>query len=312
MTTLRSREGTIAAAVTVVAWAAAFPAIRAGLEGFSPWALGAARLAVASLALAAAAVVLRPARPPRRLWGRVVLAGLVGQALYQGLLMTGEVTVPAGTASILIATAPLFSVVAAALLLREPVRGVLRGMLVAFAGVALVGLSLGLGGGVAALVVLAAATCQGLYHVIVKPLAVELGAFSATAWSLWVGTVLCLPLLPLAGQQARSASPPALVALLVLGIVSSALGYATWSVALQHASIAQTTVALYLVPVVALLLAWLWLGERPTPLALAGGLLAVIGVVVVRRPRRASSTRRSTRADEATTLPHSDAGSPAS
>jgi len=308
----RRREGTIAAGVTVVAWAAAFPAIKAGLEGFSPWALGAARLAVASVALAAAAVVLRPARPPRRLWGRVVLAGLVGQALYQGLLMTGEVTVPAGTASILIATAPLFSVVAAGVLLREPIRGALRGMLVAFAGVALVGLSLGLGGGPAALVVLAAAACQGLYHVVVKPLAVELGAFPATAWSLWAGTVLCLPLLPLAGQQARSAPPSALVALLVLGIVSSALGYATWSVALQHAPIAQTTVALYLVPVVALALAWVWLGERPSLLALAGGLLAVIGVVVVRRPRQGSSTRESTRAVGAIASPLSDAGSPKS
>ena len=79
MTTLPEREGNIAAAVTVIAWAAAFPAIRAGLEGFSPWALGAARLTIASLALGAAALVLLPARPPRHLWVRLVLAGLVGQ-----------------------------------------------------------------------------------------------------------------------------------------------------------------------------------------------------------------------------------------
>ena len=307
----RRREGTVAVGVTVIAWAAAFPAIKAGLEGFSPWALGAARLAGASLALAAAAIVLRPARPPRRLWGRVVLAGLVGQALYQGLLMTGEVDVPAGTASILIATAPLFSVVAAGVLLHEPVRPALPGMLLAFAGVALVGLSLGLGGGAAALVVLAAAACQGLYHVVVKPLAVELGAFPATAWSLWAGTALCSPLLPLAGQQARSAPPSSLVGLLVLGIVSSALGYATWSVALRHAPIAQTTVALYLVPVVALALAWVWLGERPSLLALAGGLLAVIGVVVVRRPHRSPATRGSASGVEAMTPPRA-AGSPTS
>jgi len=119
----------------------------------------------------------------------------------------------------------------------------------------------------------------------VKPLAVELGAFAATAWSLWAGTVLCLPLLPLAVAQGSSAPISALVALLVLGVVSSALGYAAWSLALQKAPIAQTTVALYLVPVVALLLAWAWLGERPAPLAVAGGVLAVIGVIVVRRPR---------------------------
>ena len=102
---------------------------------------------------------------------------------------------------------------------------------------------------------------------------------------MWAGTVLCLPLLPLAVAQGSSAPTPALIALVVLGVVSSALGYATWSLALQKAPIAQTTVALYLVPVVALLLAWVWLGERPTPLAVAGGVLAVVGVIVVRRPR---------------------------
>ena len=176
-------------------------------------------------------------------------------------------------------------------------------MLVGFAGVALVGLSLGLGGGVAALVVLVAAACQGLYHVIVKPLAVELGAFSATACVVWAGALICVPLLPLAGQQlcvrpAVSAGSHSSF----LGIVSSALGYATWSVALQHAPIAQTTVALYLVPVVARLLAWVWLGERPTPLALAGGVSPSSVSSSCGAPTRAPSTHRSTIAEEATAL----------
>lgn len=69
-----------------------------------------------------------------------------------------------------------------------------------------------------------------------------------------------------------------------LGLVPSALGYLTWSVALARAPIAHTTAALYLVPVVAVLLAWAWLGERPTPLAVAGGALAIVGVVLVRPP----------------------------
>ena len=276
--------GTLAAAVTVVTWAAAFPAIRAGLTGFSPWALGTARLLVASVALALAAIVLRPAVPPLRLWGRVLLAGLVGQALYQGLLMTGEVRVPAGTASILIATAPIFSVAAAGVLLKEPVRPALPGMFVALLGVCFVGVSLGVGGGAAALVVLVAAICQGLYHVIVKPLTESLGAFAATAWSLWAGAAMCLPLLPLTATQASTAPHNALIAVVLLGVVSSAIGYVSWSFALRHADVGQTTAALYLVPVVALILSWLWLGERPQPLAIAGGALAIVGVMFVRSP----------------------------
>ncbi|MGZ4672938.1 MAG: DMT family transporter [Ilumatobacteraceae bacterium] len=278
-----TRGGTVALAITVLSWATAFPAIRTGLTGFSPWALGSSRLVVASVALAIAALIHGIDPPPRAWWPRVILAGLIGQTLYQGLLMTGETTVPAGTASLLIATAPLFSVAAAGVLLREPIGRALPGMALAFAGAALVGASLGLGGGTGALIVLAAAACQGSYHVVVKPLARAIGPFAATAWSVWAGTLLALPALPLAIRDARTAPGSSFAAIVALGVVSSALGYLAWSIALSRASIVRTTAALYLVPVVALLLSWAWLGERPAPAAVIGGALAIVGVVLVRR-----------------------------
>lgn len=142
------------------------------------------------LTFAVLAVFVRIKIPPRAAWPRVVLAGLLGQTLYQGLLMTGELTVAAGTASILIATAPLFSVVAAALLLGESMRSRWTGVVVAFVGTVLVGASLGLGASSAGLFVLAAALCQGLDHVVVKPLTETVGALSATGWSVWVGAAM--------------------------------------------------------------------------------------------------------------------------
>jgi drug/metabolite transporter (DMT)-like permease len=204
--------------------------------------------------------------------------------------MVGEVRVPAGSASILIATAPLFSVGAAVLLLDESARGRWAGMLVAFAGATLVGASLGLGGGLYVLAVLAAAACQGLYHVVVKPLAQSMGAFSATAWSLWAGTVLSLPALPWLVDDLGTAPARATAAAAFLGVVPSAIGYLAWSAAVARTSIARATVSLYLVPVVALALAWLVLDEHPSWLAVAGGAVAVVGVVLVRRSAPAGST----------------------
>src|SRR5215471_15980875 len=110
---VRGRQGGLALGVTILTWASAFPAIRLGLDGYGPWALGLLRLSIASLVLAGVAAVVGIRRPLPAMWPRVLLAGLLGQTLYQGLLMTGERSVPAGTASILIATAPLFSVAAA-------------------------------------------------------------------------------------------------------------------------------------------------------------------------------------------------------
>jgi drug/metabolite transporter (DMT)-like permease len=275
--------GPLAVAVTVVTWAAAFPAIRVGLNGFGPASLGFGRLVVAAAALGAVAVVIRPKVPPRPLWGRVILAGFLGQTLYQLLLMVGEHRVPAGTASILIAMAPLFSVVAASVLLHESARGQWPGMLLAVIGAIIVGASLDLGGGTYILAVLAAAACQGLYHVVVKPLSQAVGAFGATAWSVWAGALLSVPAAPWLLSDTTSAPANALVAVAFLGIVPSALGYVTWSFALARAPVAQTTSALYLVPVVALAVSWIWLGERPAVLAVLGGAVAISGVIVVRR-----------------------------
>lgn len=278
--------GPLALGVTVLTWASAFPAISSGLDGYGPWSLGLARLLVAAAALAVVAWVRPVAVPPRRLWLRVAVAGFVGQTAYQWLLMAGEVRVPAGTASILIATAPIFSVVAAAVLLGESARGRIPGIVVACAGAVLVGASLGLGGGAAALLVLAAAACQGLYHVVVKPLAIELGAFSATLWSVWAGAAFCLPALPELLHDLPTASLGATASAVYLGLVPTALGYVAWSAAVSRTPIAVSTVALYLVPVIALLISWWWLGEQPAPLAVAGGLLAVVGVVLTRRHPR--------------------------
>jgi drug/metabolite transporter (DMT)-like permease len=279
----RDLRGDAGLAVTVLTWAMAFPAIRVGLEGYSPWALGLLRLLAASAVFLLVVVVVRPRLPAWRQWGRVVLCGLLGQTLYQGLLMSGEVSVPAGTASVLIATAPIFSVAAAAVLLRERIGRRWRGLVLAFVGAALVGTSQGIGGGAAALIVLAAAVCQGLYHVAVKPLAEQLGALAATLWSVWAGTLLALPALPALSSDAATAPVGSTVAAVFLGVVPTALGYLVWSDALARTGIARGTVALYLVPVVAIVLSWLWLGEQPAVLALIGGVLAVGGVILVRR-----------------------------
>jgi drug/metabolite transporter (DMT)-like permease len=43
---------------------------------------------------------------------------------------------------------------------------------------------------------------------------------------------------------------------------------------------------LYLVPPVAVLIAWAWLGERPTAQEVAGGLIVIVGVAVVSQGSR--------------------------
>src|SRR5579862_5489113 len=139
------RLATLAAAGTVLLWASAFPAITVAVRGLGPAGLAVARLAVASAALALVAPWLG-GRGKARLGVRrpklgdlplIALCGLAGMTGYQLLLNAGERVVPAGTASLLVATAPVYaSVLAAAFLGERPGRQWWAGSAVALAGVA--------------------------------------------------------------------------------------------------------------------------------------------------------------------------------
>ncbi|MDX1524111.1 MAG: DMT family transporter, partial [Anaerolineae bacterium] len=66
-----------------------------------------------------------------------------------------------------------------------------------------------------------------------------------------------------------------------LGIFPAALAFFTWSYALSRIEASRATTFLYLVPVVSVVIAFVWLGETLTGLTLIGGLLALSGVIMV-------------------------------
>jgi hypothetical protein len=64
-------------------------------------------------------------------------------------------------------------------------------------------------------------------------------------------------------------------------VFSGAIGYVSWAYALAHIPASRAASFLYLVPLLALGIAWVWLGELPPLLALPGGALVLAGVMVV-------------------------------
>jgi len=280
---------------TVVLWATAFPAIRVALESFDAASLGFLRTATAAVALLAGARVGRGAgircrAPGREHLGLAVLCAASGAAAYQYLLNEGERTVTAGTASLIVATAPVYSMLIAARVLGEHMtsrRWV--GLGVAFVGAAVVAVSGP--GGVAlqtgALVVLVAAVVQGVYHVAQRPLLRTRSAYEVATYTMVGGALMLAPAAPGAIEQLGRASASAIVAFVFLGLGPSAIGFVTWAAAVQRLEVGRPALALYAVPVVAIAVAWLWLGERPTVVAVLGGLVALAGVALgSRRPNR--------------------------
>jgi drug/metabolite transporter (DMT)-like permease len=281
-----------AAAVTVLLWGSAFVAIRVALPALGAPALSLSRLLLASLALVALARVLRVGLPPRASLVRILACGAAGMTAYQVLLNTGEVDVPAGTASLLVGTAPLFASGLARLALGERMtRRATVGMAVGFSGAAVI--ALGRGHGLrldaGALLVLGAAAAQAGFFVLQKPLLDRHSAAEVTCWSMVAGTLLALPL---AGTLRAWAVPvthgpraAALLAVTFLALAASALGFTTWAYAQARLSVAAAAGTLYAVPVVAFTVGWLVLGEAPSPVTLIGGAIALVGVVLSRGGR---------------------------
>ncbi len=272
--------------VTLTFWGSAFAGIRAGLEAYSPGHVALLRFLVASLTLGVYALLTRMRLPERRDLPRILALGFVGITVYHMALNYGEVSVSAGAASFLIATAPAFTAMLATRFLGERLtRWGWVGIGISFAGVALI--AFGEGEGVqfdpGALLILLSAISTSFYFVFQKPLLAKYGAFQFNAYGIWAGTFFLLVLLPGFPQAVREAPPDATWAVIYLGVFPAALSYAMWTYAMSRAPASIISSFLYLVPGLATLVAWAWLGETPPALALVGGVIALAGVIVINR-----------------------------
>ncbi|MFF9494378.1 DMT family transporter [Streptomyces flaveolus] len=278
---------------TVVLWASAFPAIRVGVDGLGVQALSFLRIVIAAVALLLVAPFAKVRIPRCRDLPLIALCGATGITAYQLLLNWGEVNVAAGTASLLIAIVPAFSVLLGSLFLKERLsRNIVLGTVVALAGAAIVSMAKGTGGfTVSALIVLAAAVAQGVYHVATKPLLRHYTGLEVATYAMVAGTLLALPLAPATWHAALEAPADALACALYLGLLPSALGFVIWAYAVARLPLATSTAALYLVAPVALVISFVWLGEVPHLIELAGGAVSVAGVIVINRRSQAQHRR---------------------
>jgi drug/metabolite transporter (DMT)-like permease len=287
---MNTKPAAFAAAGTVLLWASAFPAITVAVRGLGPAGLAVARLAVASAALALAAPWMGVRRPKLGDLPLIALCGLAGMTGYQLLLNAGERVVPAGTASLLVATAPVYASLLAVAFLGERASRRHRasqhwgGSAVALAGTALIAASHGLGFGVSALIVLAAAVLQAIFHTAQKPLLARYTGFEVTAYAMWAGTVFVLPwtgsLLRALWGRGAHAGGAAIGSAVFLGLAPSAAGFVLWAYAMARTDVGRVTVSLYLVPAAAIGISLVWLGQVPGPAELIGGAIALAGVLL--------------------------------
>lgn len=282
----------LAILVLVLIWGANFSVVKAALEEFSPLAFNALRFVLASSILF---FVLRPTRDTFRLESgdlkKFVALGLLGNVGYQMLFIFGIYWTLAGNAALMLATVPIWVSLFSTRLGHERIGA--SGWL----GVALsvTGIGFVVWGGSRAvefgdetirgdLTMLAAAIAWSAYTVGAAPLVRRYGPLRATAGTMWIGTValVLVSARALLAQEWSGISAGAWGGLLFSGGLSIALAYLIWYYGVRHLGSSRTAIYSNTVPLVALAVAWVTLGETPTWTQLAGAAAIVGGVLLTK------------------------------
>jgi drug/metabolite transporter (DMT)-like permease len=283
-------------AVTVLAWASAFVAIRFVGASYAPGSLALGRLLVGSVALGVTLLLGRRwVAPTGREWALIVLCGLAWFAIYNVALNAAEQRVDAGTTAMLVNVGPILIALFAGVLLGEGFpRWLVIGALIAFGGAVLVGAATSNGDAsdlLGVLLCLAAAVTYAIGVLAQKPVLRRLPAVQVTWLACTIGAVACLPFAPGLIDDLGTAPASATGWLGYLGVVPTALAFSTWAYALARMDAGRLGVSTYIVPPITILLGAALLGEVPPVLAVVGGAICLVGVAISRRGSRRPARR---------------------
>lgn len=278
----------IVAMITVVGWASGFAAIRSSLlGGFSAGHLILFRFLIASTLFLLYAIYPRSnfKLPKKEDLLLIFILGIVGITFYHFGVTFGQQTVSAGTASMIVGSAPIFTTLIAVFILKEKMEWYgWIGLFVGFIGVMLITMgSTGVGftfsKGI--LLVLFATISTSFFFVFQKPLLTKYHPIELTAYFTWAATIPMLFYLPGLFENIQIATMEANLAAVYVGVVPAALCYATWAIALSLGNVSKLSSLLYLEPPIAIIIAWIWLKELPSMLSIIGGFIAISSVAIV-------------------------------
>lgn len=279
--------------VMVLIWGTNFTLVKVAMRDFPELAFNGGRLVVASTIYLVAMWRLGdwPRGLSRAEWQRLIVLGVVGTLFYQLCFLAGVRRTSVGNASLITGSAPVVIAVLSSLAGHEripPIRwlGVL---------LALVGLYLVVGhqanwtgeSRIGDLLMIASMFCWAAYSVAARPILQSRSALLVTGTSFAMGSALYLTVtLPMTARVDYGAIGAASwVAMVASGAFALAVAYLIWYTGVQRLGTTRTAVYNYLTPIVAALVAALWLGEGIHANQVAGAGAILTGLALTRFAR---------------------------
>ena len=274
---------------TILVWAGSWIAMKLVVPYIGPFHFVALRYLSGSLVLFVLLVALhRPlAMPP---WRLTLLTGLTQTAAFQGFVQTALVSGGVGKVSLMAYTMPFWVVLFAWGLLNE--RPTARhGVGIALAAAGLVCFLEpwgGMGDVAPVLLALGSGLCWGLGTVLSKRMfnrhAPDLMTF--TAWQMLLGGLIMIPTALWVPQVPTIWGWQLWTGMLYIVLIATAAGWLLWLSVVRRVPASIAGLSSLGVPIVAMLLAWIILGEQPTLVEAAGMALILGGLWVVSRASR--------------------------
>lgn len=134
------------------------------------------------------------------------------------------------------------------------------------------------------LIILASATCWAIYSVFGKTAVKRLGGFAVTTWTMLFGALeLLVILLFIPGERVLPEMNAAWTwsVIAYLCVFPTAVAFFAWFEAMDKINMSLLNVMQYLTPAFTIILAYMILGEKISPLNMTGILLVIAGVVLI-------------------------------
>jgi drug/metabolite transporter (DMT)-like permease len=273
-------------------WGSSFLFIKLGVDELEPAVVALGRVVVGAAILLPVAAARGGLGLLRPYLGVVAVLGAVNNALPFWLLGFAETRIDSGLTAVIQAAAPIFTVLLAIRL--DPTQRAtgtrLAGIGIGFLGVVLlVGAQSG-GQVVGALAVLGAALCYAVSALFAGTRARALPPVQVAAGQLGFGV---LYLAPLGLLQLPGEAPPAkaVLAVVALGALGSALAYVLYFALIAQAGASRAILVTYLVPAFALVYGAVFLDEAVTATAVAGLVLVLAGTTLATGVTRLRAAR---------------------
>jgi drug/metabolite transporter (DMT)-like permease len=267
--------------VAILFWASSFVGIRAALVDYDPIDIAVLRFVISSIVLLLIAIPGKLALPDRQRLFSFFPLGLV-LAINAILLNYGVRTITAGETTLIVSTSQLLQVLLAVLFLNEKISTrFLVGLSLCFVGITVIAFSnsIGLSLNIGIIFLLFAAIANATFFILQKPLLERYRPLEVISYAIWIATLIMLPFGYNVIKVIPVVSTDSTMVIIYIGI-AVVIAHLCWAKVLSRIEATKGATILYSVPVMTIVIGFLWLDELPSIVSCLGGAIILGGVIL--------------------------------